>query len=179
MLRLFRLRNDKFEEVSVPHVYRADDEGRTIPVICQFPEGTSESEPCPVVLILTGLDCYRTDLAIWIDGFQQIGVATIIAEIPGTGDSPALPSDPTSADRLWSSLLDWTDGQKNIDKEKICAWGFSTGGYYAIRMAHTHSDRFAGVVAHGGGCHYMFSKKWLDKVNHLEYPFEYAFITYG
>lgn len=131
------------------------------------------------MLILTGLDCYRTDLAIWSEGFQQIGVGTIIVEIPGTGDSPAISSDPTSADRLWSSLLSWVDGCKSIDKQKICVWGFSTGGYYAIRMAHTHSDCFAGVVAQGGGCHYMFSKKWLDEVNHLEYPFEYVSITCG
>ena len=179
ILRLFRLRNDNFEEVSVLHVFGADDEGQTIPIICQFPKEASESNPCAVVLILTGLDCYRTDLAIWNEGFQQIGVGTIIAEIPGTGDCPANPSDPISADRLWSSLLDWIDSQKYIDKGKMCAWGFSTGGYYAMRMAHTHPDHFAGVVAHGGGCHYMFSKKWLDEVNHLEYPFEYAQMTYG
>ena len=107
-----------------------------------------------------------------MEGFGQIGVGTIIAEIPGTSDSPALSIDPTSADRQWSSLLDWISCQKYIDKGKLCAWGFSTGGYYAIRLAHTHADSFVGVVAHGAGCHHMFSRKWLDKVNHLEYPFE-------
>lgn len=107
-----------------------------------------------------------------MEGFEQIGVGTIIVEIPGTGDSPALSIDPTSADRQWTSLLDWISYQKKMDKKKICAWGFSTGGYYAIRLAHTHARFFTGVVAQGAGCHHMFSRKWLDKVNQLEYPFE-------
>lgn len=99
-------------------------------------------------------------------------MAVIVVEIPGTGDSPALANDPLSPDRQWSSLLDWVDEQKGIDSKRVFAWGFSTGGFYAIRLAHTHSNRFAGVVAHGGGCHYMFDRRWLDAVNHLEYPFE-------
>lgn len=99
-------------------------------------------------------------------------VAVIIVEIPGTGDSPALPSDPTSPDRQWSSLLDWVDTQPRINNKKLIVWGFSTGGYYSIRLAHTHKDRIMAATALGGGCHHMFDAAWLDEVNHLEYPFE-------
>lgn len=123
---------------------------------------------------MTGLDGYRTELAVWMEGWRQKGVATVVVEIPGTGDSPAAPADPTSPDRQWSSLLDWVDTQSRIDKTKICVWAFSTGGFYAIRLAHTHPDRIAGVVALGGGAHHMFDEAWLDKVNHLEYPFDLA-----
>ena len=100
------------------------------------------------------------------------GWGTIGVEIPGTGDCPALPQDPASSDRLWSSLLDWLDGRDELDKEKRVAWGLSTGGYYAIRIAHTHKSRLTGTVCQGGGCHRMFEPEWLDKVDHLEYPFE-------
>jgi len=48
----------------------------------------------------------------------------------------------------------------------------SCGGYYAMRIAHTHKDLLAGVVAHGGGCHYMFDPEWLEVASHMEYPFE-------
>lgn len=123
---------------------------------------------------MTGLDGYRTELAVWMEGWRQKGVATVVVEIPGTGDSPAAPSDPKSPDRQWSSLLDWVDQQDSIDKSKVCVWAFSTGGYYAIRLAHTHPDRLAGVVALGGGAHHMFDPEWLDEVNHLEYPFDLA-----
>jgi len=121
---------------------------------------------------MTGLDGHRTELVVWAEGWRQVGVATVVVEIPGTGDCPAKADDPTSPDRLWSSVLDWVDEQEDIDNKKVCVWAFSTGGYYAIRAAHTHPDRFAGLAALGGGCHHMFDKEWLDEVNHLEYPFE-------
>ena len=139
-----------------------------------LPPGTSKSKPVPLVVILTGLDGHRTELAVWIEGWSQKNVATVIAEIPGTGDSPAARSDPTSPDRLWSSLFDWIDEQPEIDHARVALWGYSTGGYYAIRLAHTHHDRLAGVVALGGGCHHMFKPEWLSQVNHLEYPFDLA-----
>ena len=128
----------------------------------------------PVVLIFTGLDGYRTELACWQEGWRLKGVATIIVEIPGTGDSPALPGDPTSPDREWSSVLDWIDEQPGLDNTKVVNWGFSTGGYYSIRLAHTHKDRVFACISLGGGAHHMFDREWLDEVNHLEYPFEYA-----
>lgn len=76
----------------------------------------------------------------------------LIAEIPGTGDNPGDPSDPASPDRVWTSLFEWVAQQQNINQQKVVAWGLSTGGYYAIRVAHTHADKLKGVVAHGGGC---------------------------
>lgn len=128
----------------------------------------------PLVVILTGLDGYRTELAVWIEGWSQKNVGVVVLEIPGTGDSPAAPGDPTSPDRQWSSLFDWIDEQPEVDHSRVAMWAFSTGGYYAIRLAHTHHNRLAGVAAQGGGCHYMFHPEWLSHVNHLEYPFDLA-----
>jgi len=156
----------------VPHKYAIEGEGSHIPIYYQLPEGASKENPVPLVWIMTGLDGYRTELVVWAEGWRQQGVGTVICEIPGTGDSPALATDPKSPDREWSSLLDWMDEQEGIDQTRKCLWAFSTGGYYAIRVAHTHADRLQGVVALGGGCHHMFDPEWLSEVNHLEYPFE-------
>lgn len=165
------LRPHPVREILIPHKHRNEDEGEVIPVYHLVPES---DKPVPTVVIFTGLDGYRTELAVWMEGWRQQGVATIVLEIPGTGDCPANASDPTSPDRLYSSLFDWIDEQEKLDNKKTAIWAFSTGGYYAIRVAHTHADRLAGVVALGGGCHYMFEKEWLDNVNHLEYPFDLA-----
>lgn len=86
----------------------------------------------------------------------RVGCATLIVEIPGTGDNPGAPSDPTSPDRVWESMFDWIAQQGRIDQEKVVNWGFSTGGYYSMRLAHTHASKLKGVVALGGGCHHMF-----------------------
>jgi dienelactone hydrolase len=74
-------------------------------------------------------------------------------------------------------VLDWIHQQDWVDRKKIVAWGVSCGGYYAMRIAHTHKDRLAGVVAHGGGCHHMFDPEWLEVASQMEYPFEYVFFS--
>lgn len=157
-------------EVLVPHTHALEHEGRHIPVYHQLPSGASSTSPVPCVVVVTGLDGYRTELAVWAEGWRQKGVAFVCLEIPGTGDSPADPKDITSPDRLFSSLIEWLDAQAAIDRSERVVWGFSTGGYYTTRLAHTHPGDFAGFINLGGGCHYMFERAWLDEVNHLEYP---------
>ncbi|KAF2029938.1 alpha/beta-hydrolase [Setomelanomma holmii] len=173
-LKGLSLRPHPVHEVLIPHKHGKADEGAHIPVYHLVPDTATSEKPVPTVIIFTGLDGYRTELAVWMEGWRQQGVATIVLEIPGTGDCPATASDPMSPDRLYSSLFDWIDTQDALDSKKVAIWAFSTGGYYAIRVAHTHAERLAGVVALGGGCHHMFDPEWLDNVNHLEYPFDLA-----
>ena len=168
------LRERPTKEITISHKHGLENEGKHIQFYYHLPPGASKDKPIPLVMIFTGLDGYRTELAVWIEGWSQKNVGVIVVEIPGTGDSPAAPNDPKSPDREWSSLLDWVDEQPEIDHSRIGLWGFSTGGYYAIRIAHTHHNRLAGVVAQGGGAHYMFHPEWLSHVNRLEYPFDLA-----
>jgi pimeloyl-ACP methyl ester carboxylesterase len=162
------------KEVIIPHKHKVEGDGDVVPVNFLLPPDASASNPCPLVLIITGLDGYRTELAVWQEGWRAKGVATLIAEIPGTGDSPAIRTDPLSPDRQWSSVLDWINAQKEVDSKKIIVWGFSTGGYYALRLAHTHHDRLLASISLGGGAHHMFDREWLEHVNKLEYPFDLA-----
>jgi alpha-beta hydrolase superfamily lysophospholipase len=159
-------------EVLVPHKHGLEKEGKSIPIFHQIPTGASKESPVPAVILITGLDGYRTELSVWAEGWRRNNVSVIILEIPGTGDCPADAKDPLSPDRLFSSLLDWVDAQAYLDSKKRCVWAFSTGGYYATRLAHTHPDRLTGVVCQGSGFHHMFDRVWLENVNHLEYPFE-------
>ena len=131
-------------------------------------------KPVPCIIQIFGLDGYRTEMTDASNHHLARGWGTISVEIPGTGDCPALRQDPTSPDRLWSSLLDWMDEREELDKNRRVAWGLSTGGFYAMSIAHTHKERLTGVVSQGGGCHRMFEPEWLDKVDHLEYPFEWV-----
>ena len=73
-----------------------------------------------------------------------------------------------------SSVLDWivsNAAHYGFDTSKIVARGISTGGHYAMRIAHTHADRLFAVVAQGGGCHHMFDAAWINAQNQMEYPF--------
>ena len=162
----------KFSDVEVPHTHAVEGEGATIPVYMRLPEHASPNSPVPVVIQIFGLDGRRTEVTPNSAKFLERGWGCVAVEIPGTGDCPALKRDPLAAERLWSSLLDWMDAQEVLDAKKRVAWGLSTGGYYATRLAHTHRERLAGAVTQGGGCHRMFESEWIDKVDNLEYPFE-------
>ena len=161
-------------EYQIPHTHAlpgSTEAGSHIPVYVRRPHS---EKAVPTVLQIFGLDGYRTEFTPDSGRLTDRGWAAVAVEIPGTGDCPALRQDPKSPDRLWSSLLDWLDAQEWVDSKNIVVWGLSTGGHYAMRIAHTHRERLKGVVAQGGGCHHMFDKEWLDNVGHLEYPFEYV-----
>jgi pimeloyl-ACP methyl ester carboxylesterase len=160
--------------LTIPHKHASADDKDSVTFYYHLPPGTTAGSPVPTIILLCGLDAYRTEIAVSIEGWSRHNVAVIILEIPGTGDSPADPSDPKSSDRVFSTLFDWLDAQPELDPSRRACWSFSTGGFYGIRLAHTHADRITAVVAHGGGCHYMFSPEWLSRVNHLEYPFDLA-----
>jgi hypothetical protein len=131
----------------------------------------------PVVLFICGLDAYRTDNTKRLQQHVDRGFATLVFEIPGTGDCPAAPGDPTSPDRLLTSILHWVADNASmhlLDADTVVARGISTGGYYAFRAAHTHADRLLAVAEQGGGSDHMFDAAWIGAQNQMEYPFALA-----
>ncbi|KKK17909.1 pigment biosynthesis protein [Aspergillus ochraceoroseus] len=162
----------QLKEVIIPHPHRAGLDGSHIPIYIRVPEEASRDSPVPGVLIMTGLDGYRPDNSQRSDGIISRGWGVVICEIPGTADSPADPADPDAPDRLWSSVLDYMASRSDFDMSKIAAWGLSAGGFYAIRVAHTHRERLAGCIAHGPGSHHFLDPEWLRRVEDHEYPFQ-------
>lgn len=169
------------EEVKVAYLDRQmqQGEGQWIPVYVRVPPAGTSSPSTgsgyPTVILMTGLDGYRPDNTVRCNEFLARGWAVVVVEIPGTADCPADPADPESPDRLWESLLQWMGtyqyrGKRAFDMKRVMVWGLSAGGYYAVRIAHTHSHRLAGVVAQGAGVHYFYDKKWMEKVDGHEYP---------
>lgn len=63
------------------------------------------------------------------------------------------------------------DKRPEFDMKKCLAWGLSAGGYYALRLGHTHASRMAGVIGQGAGTHHYLGREWLDHVDDHEYPF--------
>lgn len=158
-------------EITIPHIHRIDREGLEIKCYLRVPEHASPTQQVPIVIFICGLDAYRTDHTNRTSEHVKRGFACLSVEIPGTGDSPALKNDPLSPERQWSSVLDWIQEQEMFDRKRICVRGVSTGGYYAMRIAHTHADRLLAVVSQGGGSHRMFSSEWIDVQNNMEYPY--------
>ncbi|KAF1981337.1 alpha/beta-hydrolase [Aulographum hederae CBS 113979] len=161
---------DPFIEVLVPHTHRVDGEGSTIPVFYRSAP-RNFSRPLGVIVRMTGVDGFRPDQPGQVaTATYNAGYASIVVEIPGTGASPALPLDPESPDRLWSSIIDWIEEQPEVDSSNIVFWGVSTGGYYGLRVAYTHATRIKGAVAQGAWSHCAVNKTWLDIADVGEYP---------
>jgi dienelactone hydrolase len=144
-----------------------------IPVYVRMPKQKDEKleQKVPVVILMTGLDGYRPDNTLRSQEFINRGWGTIIVEIPGTADCPADPADPKSGDRLWSSMFEWMEKDGRFEMGKCMVWGLSAGGYYAVRVAHTHRERLKGVVAQGAGVHEFFDREWVERADGHEYPF--------
>ena len=166
--------------VNVPFTHAdaaAGDSHVPIEAYLRMPKGDKPKEGWPVLLFICGLDAYKTDHTPRTQEHVDRGFATLSFEIPGTGDCPAAPNDPTASDRLMSSILDWVSANSaayGFNSKQIVARGISTGGYNAMRIAHTHADRLFAVVAQGGGCHHMFDATWIRASDQMEYPFALA-----
>ncbi len=159
------------QEVIIPHKHAIKGEGHSISAFVRVPAHASASSPVPCTIMITGLDGFKCDVPPAVTNFQfNHGWGYVAVEIPGSGDSPALRNDPTSPDRTWSSVLDWIEESPVFDNRKIAAWGLSTGGYYALRIAHTHKERLRGVIAQGAGCHKAFDPEWMRASDDMEYP---------
>lgn len=157
------------EDISIPHKHAANGDGKEIPVYVRKPSGTG---PFPTILLITGLDGHRPDNTERTEEHLKRGWATVISDIPGTTvDCPANQRDPLSPDRLFSSILEWIQDHPHLDEKKVIAWGLSAGGYYAIRLAHTHRERLLGSVGHGAGTHHYIGREWLEQIDKHEYPF--------
>lgn len=162
-------------EVMIPFTAKLDEKEQAyIPTYIRLPASASTTAPCPTVILMTGLDGYRPDNTGRLDMFLERGWGAVVVEIPGTADCPADPSDVTSPDRMWDSLLTWMRAEGVFDMRKLVVWGLSAGGYYAIRAAHTHAEQLRGVVAQGAGAHHFFGAEWLDRIDGHEYPFRYV-----
>lgn len=169
------------QEISIPFTHAniaAGDLGNTVEAYLRLPEAAPITpEGHPVLLFVCGLDAYRTDNTPRTQAHVDGGFATISFEISGTGDCPGAPADPFSPDRVMSSVLNWVQSNAaryNFNTKKICLRGISTGGYNAMRAAHTHSDRLFAVVAQGGGSHHMFDEQWINNQDNMEYPYALA-----
>jgi pimeloyl-ACP methyl ester carboxylesterase len=115
-----------------------------------------------------------------IDGFKEeqlndsalaLGLATLAIDGPGVGDSPLKGS--VDAERLFGAVFDWVETQQRLDSKRVGIWGYSTGGYWAVKVAYVYRDRIVCAVSQGGPVHYAFESEWIQQQERGEYAFEF------
>ena len=154
------------ERVEIPFEGREED-GSKIIAYLRVPK--TGSVPFPLLVTWGGIDGFKEEQLN--DSALEHGLATLAIDGPGVGESPIKGSE--DAERLFGAVLDWVGKQKSFDSQRVGIWGYSTGGYWAVKVAHVYKDKIACAVSQGGPVHYAFELDWIKKQNKGEYPFEF------
>jgi hypothetical protein len=141
------------ERIEMPFRGR-DGEGDALIGYLRTPKGARRP---PLLVAWAGIDTFKEDCLHRTDMFFDAGMATLVIDMPGTGDSPVLGSE--DGERQWDALFDWVATRDDLDRARVGGWGGSFGGYWATKIAHTHHDRFRAVISQGGGAHHAFSSE--------------------
>ena len=115
-------------------------EGRASIGLLRKPKGVARP---PVVAIWGGIDAFKEERPS--DPYLRAGLATLCIDMPGVADAPLPGSE--NAERLWDAVFDYIAGRSDLDANRVGIHGGSTGGYWATKVAHTHSERLRAAVA--------------------------------
>ena len=165
-LKAARYFDPPLERVEMPFQGRPG-EGNVSVGLLRKPNGVQRP---PIVVIWGGIDAFKEERKP--DDYLAMGMAVLAIDMPGVADAPLAGS--ADAERLWDAVFDWIAARPDLDADRLGIVGGSTGGYWAAKLAHTHSGRIRAAVDHGGCAHFAFTPEWIAKSQRGEYPFELA-----
>ena len=142
-------------------------EGNSIPAYLREPK--SGGGPFPLLVTWGGIDGFKEEQLN--NDAPARSMAHLAMDGPGVGDSPIKGSE--DAERLFEAVFDWITTMKELNSSRVCVWGHSTGGYWAVKVAHVYRERIACAVSQGGPVHFAFQPEWMPEQERGEYPFEF------
>jgi len=132
-------------------------EGKTFVAYLQVPPGVARP---PVVMYWGGVDVWKEDHQRNSAIMHARGLATLLIDQPGTGESPVGFMEP-NAERMFSAAMDYLATRRDVDGTRLGVWGRSFGAYWAAKLAYVEAKRLKGAVFHGGNAHFGFQEEWL------------------
>ena len=139
-------------------VVRIPIDGASLVGYLRLPAGASASHPAPLVLLASGLDSHKEDVAESAAAYLPHGIGFFAIDMPGTGENP-LPAAPGS-ERAFSAVLDWLHTRPQIDAGRVVVQGISWSGYWSALVGITERARLRGAVVQGGPVHFYFTAEW-------------------
>lgn len=144
------------QRVTVP--FAGDRSGDGVTFWVARPRGVTQP---PVVMIWAGIDSWKEETYVTGAALRDRGFATLHVDMPGVGQSPVFAGghNGEGAERQWDPVFAWL-ADSDLDASRVAALGLSFGGYWAMKLAHTHRDQLAAAVNWGGGVHITFQPDW-------------------
>jgi alpha-beta hydrolase superfamily lysophospholipase len=102
--------------------------------------------PCPVVVMFNGTNAVKEELHWWSEEMLDRGVATILFDGPGMGQTFHRLSMVAEPRPVGVAIMDEIETRPELDPGAVVFFGMSLGGYMAIRMA-SHEHRIRAVAA--------------------------------
>lgn len=145
------------ERVEIPY------HGKTIPAYLRL---RRDSGRHPIVINFGGIDGFKAEAFEYEEAMHREGLTTCAIDMPGVGESPIKAS--TTAESLFSAVIDYLERRTEVDPQRIGMVGRSFGGYWAAKMAFVEAQRLRASVVWGGGVHYFFQDEWLRESTNAE-----------
>ena len=110
----------------------------------RLPKGASAKHKVPAVLVMCGGDMYKEDREKYADGANKEGMAALVVDAPGTGQTSFEHSP--EAIVAWQSALDALQARPEIDGNRLGAFGVSRGGLWVMRLG-AQDKRIKGLIS--------------------------------
>jgi esterase FrsA len=148
-----------------PPLERIEVSGRDgkIPIYVRVPKNGNKHA---MVINFGGIDSFKAESYEYDEGLQKAGLATCAMDMPGVGECPIKAS--SSADSIFSSVIDYLEARAEVDPKRIAIMGRSFGGYWAAKMSYVEAKRLRASIVWGGGVHYFFQADWLRESTNAE-----------
>jgi pimeloyl-ACP methyl ester carboxylesterase len=115
--------------------------------------------PCPLVVLIPGLDSTKEEFFFLEQAFLDRGMATVSVDGPGQGETGLALPIRYDYETAIMPLLDRLAARDDLDAGRIGAVGVSLGGYYAPRVA-AYESRLRAIVGISGP--YRWGDLWDD-----------------
>jgi pimeloyl-ACP methyl ester carboxylesterase len=145
------------ERVEIPY------QDRTIPAYLRLRRDGAKH---PIIINFGGIDGFKAEAFDYEEAMQRAGLSTCAIDMPGVGESPIKAS--TTAESLYSAVIDYIEKRPEVDPQRIAMVGRSFGGYWAAKMAFVEAKRLRASVVWGGGVHDFFQEAWLRESTNAE-----------
>jgi esterase FrsA len=129
--------------------------GGTIRGYLHLPAG-SYTAPYPLIIASGGIDVFKVENYPLAKLMTEKGIAVVVLDIPGAGESNFVPSEPTHDD-VFRDMLTLLEKDVRIDASRAAVFATSFGGNAAAKVAFT-DERFVAVVAACAPVHEVFDQ---------------------
>lgn len=129
-----------------PHARKVNIPWRNHDLPAILVPGPDSPEPSALIVSINGASTVKEEVMRWSAPFDQLGIATLFIDSPGTGESRHLGPISPDHDDLLNGVFEMLRSFPVVDPRRVGVLGISIGGNLAIRSL-AYDRRIAAAIA--------------------------------